>query len=485
MTPARPLAPAIRPQWATIASWVILLLASDTARADPPRAKPALRVEGRRFVDDRGRVVILRGVNLAGNSKVPPFRPIRDPRDLDPLAELGFNVIRLVVVWEALEPRPGHYDVAYLGMLRQVVTEAAARGLFTILDVHQDGFSRYLSHGSGDGFPPWAASPLARLHVPDNSARARMWPILMTFDPGMHRSFADFYADAHGVRTRYLAMLGTLARVFANEPGVIGYDLLNEPWGRERGEIGPLYRDAASAIRAEDPTAILFLEGHLTSNTGRQTHLPRPDFGNVAYAPHYYKPTTIIFGAWFGGTPAIDRSFSRMSRKAEEWNVPLFLGEFGAPARSLHAGDYVDYLYRKLDDALASGAQWNVTPGWTPHDKDGWNGEDFNILNPETGRVRPNFRPRAFPRAVAGEPLGFRQDHDGPDPGAAGTLDFLWDNDPARGESEIFLPRKIFPAGSSLAFEPPGASWTYDPASQILRILEARSGIIRLRIVAP
>lgn len=471
---------------AALRAVALIVLASHAGRAvaQPTTAKPALRVSGRSFVDGRGRVVVLRGVNLSGGSKVPPFLPLEDPKALDRLPELGFNAVRLVVTWEALEPRPGSYDFRYLARMRAAVAEIAARGLYVILDVHQDGYSRFLSRGKGDGFPAWSASPRARLHAPDNGARCKAWPILVATDPGMHRSFSDFYSDAHGVRARYLTMLGVLARTFAAEPGVIGYDLLNEPWGHERREIAPLYGDAAGAIRAEDPTAILFLEGHVTTNSGLQTRLPRPEFGNVAYAPHYYKPTTILAGAWLGERVAIDRAFALMEAKADEWGVPLFLGEFGAPAGAARAGDYVAYLYDKLDAGFASGAQWNVTPGWNPRDRDGWNGEDFNLIDPATGRTRPNFRARAFPRAVAGTPCGFLYE-EGDARGRGARVDFLWDHDPDRGETEVFLPRDVFRPGTSITIAPAGASWREDAARQVLAVKAARAGLVRLRVVAP
>ena len=41
---------------------------------------------------------------------------------------------------------------------------------------------------------------------------------------------------------------------------MIGYDLLNEPFGDEVTEIGPLYQDVAQRIRKHDPDGILFIE---------------------------------------------------------------------------------------------------------------------------------------------------------------------------------------------------------------------------------
>src|SRR5687767_7005703 len=84
------------------------------ALAAPAHASPELRVEGRHFKDAAGGVVVLRGVNVAGNSKVPPFKPASDPAIFDPLKEWGLNAVRLLFTWEAYEPAPGQYDQGYL-----------------------------------------------------------------------------------------------------------------------------------------------------------------------------------------------------------------------------------------------------------------------------------------------------------------------------------------------------------------------------------
>lgn len=462
---------------AALAALMLIACADTSARGELGR----LRISGRHFVDESGRVVVLRGINLAGNSKVPPFVPIHDLGALDPLPALGFNAVRLVFIWEAYEPRPGCYDLAYLSRMREIAAACGARGMYVVVDIHQDGYSRFLSYGSGDGFPAWAASPRSRLVEPDNGPRCANWPIRMALDPGMHKSFSDFYSDAHGVRSRYLEMLRTVARAFANVPGVLGYDLLNEPWGHERKELAPLYADAARVIRAEDPTAIMFLEGHVSTNTGLQTRLPRPEFDNVAYAPHYYKPPVVLTASWRGGTATIDLAFSHMNSKSASWNVPLFLGEFGAPADASNGGDYVSYLYDRLDDTFASGAQWNYTPGWNARDKDGWNNENFNILAP-SGCLLPSFRLRPFPRCVAGAPCRFRFIEGKP---SGASLEFSWNARPDRGETEVFLPNRVFPAGSRILIEPADASWRHDPAQQVLSIRANRAEMVTLRVVAP
>ncbi len=464
------------------------LILTKSIALPPPRSArtahaPGLRIAGRHFVDEQGRVVILRGVNLSGDAKVPPFSPSVEPKDLDLLRDFGFNVIRLLFLWEAYEPVPGVYNHAYTNEIRSVVESARERGIATIIDFHQDGFSRFTSRGAGAGFPRWAVSPRGRPSKPDNGMGCKNWAILMATDPTTHKSFADFFSDRHGVRTRYLAMVSRVAAIFARSPGVIGYDPLNEPWGDERTELAPLYRDAAQAIHAAHPSAILFLEGHLSTNCGIKTRLPRPDYGSVAYAPHYYRPITVALGRWHGTTLGMNRAFTNMTETAREWDTPLFLGEFGVCAESVRAGDYVDAVYDRLDSALASGAQWNYTPRWNDRTKDGWNAEDFNIIHPSR-TPRPNFRPRPYPRATAGTPLRFRFEDDGPS-GTPRRFELDWSHEPDRGETEIFVPNGLFPAGSIIESPASGVTWYRDLVRQVLVCRAHTAMTIHLRVTAP
>jgi endoglycosylceramidase len=451
--------------------------------AMPAPSAPLLRALGRHFVDQAGRVVILRGVSLSGGSKVPPFRAVVTSADLDGLPRLGMNVIRLLFLWEAYEPIPGCYDEQYLADLQAVARAAWDREMYVIVDFHQDGFSRYASRGSGDGFPGWAVSPRGRLSRPDNSIRDFYWPLLMMTDPTTYKSFNDFFNNVNGVRARYIQMTARVTRAFAALPGVIGYDLLNEPWGNEQRELAPLYCETAAVIQAEHPSALLFIEGQLTTNTGIQSKLPRLPVANIVYAPHYYKPLPIVLGRWYGVRRHIERAFVHMTSLSEDWHVPLFVGEFGMPSDVDNAGDYMTVLYDLLDACLASGAQWNYTPTWTAQGRDGWNGENFNFLD-RSGTPRCNFRPRPYPRLTAGSPLRFTYQEPRP-PGRGPSLEFLWVHRPERGDTELFVPAFLFPPGSTLAIDSADATCRYDAARQVLVCHCPRPATIFLRLTGP
>lgn len=140
-------------------------------------AKLGLRIDGTRFRDHYGREVTLRGINVAGDSKYPrkPDLPTHKSTDFwdgdnvsfvgRPFSELdahthfarlkrwGYNTIRYVFTWEAIEHAgPGQYDEDFVAHTVKMLRIAKSYGFYVFMDPHQDIWSR---HSGGDGAPMW------------------------------------------------------------------------------------------------------------------------------------------------------------------------------------------------------------------------------------------------------------------------------------------------------------------------------------------
>ena len=58
-------------------------------------------------------MVILRGINVGGDSKLPPFLPFNNEASAGQIAGWGMNVARYLVTWEGIEPEKGVYSEEY------------------------------------------------------------------------------------------------------------------------------------------------------------------------------------------------------------------------------------------------------------------------------------------------------------------------------------------------------------------------------------
>ena len=111
----------------------------------------------RMFKDPQGRMMIFHGQNVV--YKTPPYIPSDgafDPNkslndeDVANLVLWGQNFVRLGVMWEAVERSPGKYDDEYLDKVEQLINKLGEAGIYTLVDMHQDVFSRSIC---GEGFP--------------------------------------------------------------------------------------------------------------------------------------------------------------------------------------------------------------------------------------------------------------------------------------------------------------------------------------------
>jgi endoglycosylceramidase len=394
-----------------------------------------IHVEGPRFRTENGSQILLRGINVGGDTKVPPFRSIHSEKDFAPLRGWGFNSLRLMFNWEAFEAEPGVYDWDYLKYYSDMVGWAAQHDLYVIVDIHQDAFSRFAVSGCGEGFPKWALPPFQTPATPDNGQNCKAWSVKAFFDVNMHIAWHHFYKNTYGVRDRYLLMLQHLAQAVADAPNVVGFDLMNEPWGLEKTEIPELYYDAGVILQSIRPDTILFLSAQILTSTGLvASQLPPISLPNIVHATHYYDPGLQTVKSWTDWTLRVANG--HWQRILDRWQSPLYLGEFGAPASLPNAVKYVDSIYDLMDQELYSGAYWVYTPGWTDALKDGWNREDFSI-NDEQGRLRGMYRARPYLEETPGDIVSMKWDE------AKKTLAVVYDATVHPEEIKIAIPSRL------------------------------------------
>lgn len=191
-----------------------------------------LTIKGQHLINEDGAQVILSGVNLVCKDKAKAYV---DPCDESLFAwfhALGFNVIRLGLIWDGVEPEPGVYNDEYLSRIKQQVMWAEQHDIYVFLDMHQDLYSSLY----GDGAPPWATISDDLPHVVGD-----LWSDAYLESPAVNRALDHFWkntpaSDGIGLQDHYAAMWKHTANFFASCTNIIGYDMMNEPYPGTTGQ---------------------------------------------------------------------------------------------------------------------------------------------------------------------------------------------------------------------------------------------------------
>lgn len=185
-----------------------------------------ITVKENRFVDDLGRQVILSGINVVSKNKKEHYLFQGGPEFYRDLKEWGFNSIRFIIIWDGLEPEPGEYNEEYLKEIDKRIKWAGDNGLFVILDMHQDLFSVKFA----DGAPEWATLDEGKSHITGD-----VWSDSYLMSPAVQTAFDNFWenkvvTNGLGLQDHYANLWQHIAKRYADNPTVIGYDLMNEPF---------------------------------------------------------------------------------------------------------------------------------------------------------------------------------------------------------------------------------------------------------------
>ena len=223
---------------------------------------------------------------------------------------------------------------------------ARQQGIYVILDMHQDQYSRYIlpadvksapagctPSGGSDGAPAWAVQT-------DGKAGCALYGI-DELNPAEQQAFFNFWHNAPvaapaknapgtGLQDHYIGALAALAHRFEADPAVLGYELMNEPQPGSNGslpaangydassqELYPFYtraiealtgaRDGRPTCPAAQPTSLagacaypqlasvahqqIFFEPIADRNLldfSLQVSAPFSSYPNLVFAPHVY-----------------------------------------------------------------------------------------------------------------------------------------------------------------------------------------------------
>ncbi|MDW0205529.1 MAG: cellulase family glycosylhydrolase [Nitrososphaeraceae archaeon] len=258
------------------------------------------------FRDEEKRYVLFRGVNFGSRSKLPPYLPIAplDVHDiskldlkkeiesvktgLDLLKNLGFNIVRLLISWKALEPRPNPNleelqpeGRRYLEYMKEIIDELHARNLYVILDFHQDIANEVYG---GDGFPDWAVSIDEEHEKPKPPTKPdKKWQFKYMINKSLKETLKSFWENDltnldeglknYPVRTHLEKTIGQTVKFFKSlndglgHPAILAIEPFNEPHPStipkkefEAKYLMDYYRNVNSEIEKFDKTLFIFIE---------------------------------------------------------------------------------------------------------------------------------------------------------------------------------------------------------------------------------
>lgn len=198
--------------------------------------------KGTAFVDDQGRERIFNGVNLCDKGWYDENHKRNhvykyDEKMFRTLAENGFNIVRLGMTWEAIEPQPGKYNDEYIEAIRGMLDMCEKYGLYAYLDMHQDLYS-FFDEGIGDGAPLWAC--LTNGHK-IHKTRV-VWAEGYFWGKAVHACFDNFWTNKEyqgkGLLDYFADMWAYVAEKLGDHPALFGFDMLNEPFpGSDGGRV--------------------------------------------------------------------------------------------------------------------------------------------------------------------------------------------------------------------------------------------------------
>ncbi len=274
----------------------------------------------------------------------------------------GFNVVKIPISWEYIEPSPGVYDDSYfVNHVDKDVAWAEARGMYIIFYMAQDGYSAYFNgvgsprQSIGIGFPAWTCNGYPKTNAGLQKAVDDFWN-------GFGPNGTPASSSNPSMRDRYTAMWEHVAYRYTDRTIVAGYDLMDEPFygGSFNDGNGLLtlqqtiqkkndyFRQLIDGIRTVDTNHLFFNEPVDADWTVPDeaivgTITDRP---NVVYSFHFYDYN----GGYDGQFSTLESRFlQRIWNPTINWNIPLWDGGHNSFSTSSNHDKYLQDMMAIFD----------------------------------------------------------------------------------------------------------------------------------------
>jgi endoglycosylceramidase len=423
------------------------------------------------LTDEQGRSLILHGVNVSNNAKWDPLRV----GDINPAMvqrfsrEWGFNAVRVLIFWDAIEPAKNSYDEAYLDLVEERLDWYAQENISVVLDMHQDVYSSVFCC---DGAPEWAVRDDSIPYV-----EQEVWWKNYE-EAAVQRAFDNFWdhdgphADLQEQYTK--AWLKVIDR-FKDHPAVLGYDLINEP---NEGSYSTLffesqvltgfYNRLIANIRTIDQDNWIFYEPRgglvvagLPSGL-KKLNDTREGSPRLAYIPHLYEPTLSTNVPYLGLKTFIKAWKESRESEMLEYGAPVLIGEMGEDETKFGFMAYLEDMFTITQPMTSGWFLWSYDAGnWGLLNENGSENKKLDLL------VQP------YPQKIAGEALHVNYEF------KTRILTLRYKTRAGiTGNTEIFIPdERVYADGFSINVLPQSITWHWDSGKKMLSIDSNQSGL--------
>lgn len=467
------------------------------------------------IVDSAGRRRIFRGVNVV--SKKAPYLPTMgawdmehslNELDIEYLKTWGFNMVRLGVMWPAVVPSPGFVNETYLEEVKTLITSLHEHGISTLVDLHQDVWSGFLC---GEGMPDWVYETAMDL-VNKSSLSSLAFPAPLPFDMEIgedgkpsaeacaNHSFFTYYltfqsealwATLYGSEIMWEHMgdhWGNVSKYLQGTAGLMGYELINEPWPSkgyegsphvlsDKDTLLPMYQYLHGRIRAWDDETLVFFEPlvmesyeALLSVNFSLTNFPEYGIGGESYANRSVFAYHIYCSNDADGTPKpmvlcrdiVKKEWEAATLNVANMKVGGFLTEFGAVSDDEDSITLLELQTSQADDHFQGWSYWTYK-SFDDITTQNPATETFFFQNGSLQDAKIQALSRTYAQEIAGQPLTMSFD-----PSTSGfSLEYslLAEIDYTTTFTTIFVPCDLqYPKGYRVKVSPSaGVSWEETP----------------------